>query len=212
MSGTYMSAPFVAGVAALVWSVNPNLTLSQVRTILRSTADDLGPSGFDFYYGYGRVNAWKAVKSAISSRDISLTAITPNKNIVGQGFTVNIKVNVTNLGETAENFNVSLYANSTKIQTTTLTLNAGESTSITFTWNTTGYAKGNHTIMAYLELLPNEQDASNNMIYFNKPVTITMPGDINAYGKCDMRDIISAAMAFGASQGNGRWNPNADRP
>jgi thermitase len=210
MSGTSMSAPFVAGVAALVWSVNPNLTSNQVRAVLRSTADDLGPSGFDPYYGYGRVNAWKAVKSVISPQDIALTAITPNKNIVGEGFTVTIKVNATNLGQTAESFNISLYANSTKIQTTTLTLNAGESTSTAFTWNTAGFAKGNYTIMAYAEPLPNEQNTSNNIIHSSKTITITMPGDINADGKVDMRDIGLAARSFGTTEANERWNPIAD--
>jgi serine protease len=36
--GTSFSAPLVAGVAALMYSVNPNLTAAQVRSLLRSTA------------------------------------------------------------------------------------------------------------------------------------------------------------------------------
>jgi hypothetical protein len=54
----------VAGVAALVFSRNPLLTNQQVRDILDSTAIDLGSSGWDEYYGHGKVNAYAAVEAA----------------------------------------------------------------------------------------------------------------------------------------------------
>lgn len=60
-SGTSFSAPHVAGVAALLLSVDPNLTPEQVRTVLDSTATDLGKPGYDFHYGNGLVNACAAV-------------------------------------------------------------------------------------------------------------------------------------------------------
>jgi thermitase len=63
-SGTSFSAPVVAGVAALVISVNPALTASQVQSILKQSADDLGPAGWDPSYGWGRVNAARAVSLA----------------------------------------------------------------------------------------------------------------------------------------------------
>lgn len=45
--GTSAACPQVSGVAALMLSVNPNLTEAQVRTILQQTATDMGTSGFD---------------------------------------------------------------------------------------------------------------------------------------------------------------------
>jgi thermitase len=60
-SGTSYAAPHVAGVAALVWSQYPTLSNSEVRQILTSTAVDLGDAGRDIYYGYGKVNASRAV-------------------------------------------------------------------------------------------------------------------------------------------------------
>jgi len=65
--GTSFSSPVVAGVTALILSANPNLTPTQVVSILRSTADDLGPAGLDTTFGYGRVNAARAVQQAIST-------------------------------------------------------------------------------------------------------------------------------------------------
>ena len=64
MSGTSMATPFVSGVAALVWSVAPSMSRDNVRSLLDSNADDLGPVGRDNYYGYGRVNAFAAVQAA----------------------------------------------------------------------------------------------------------------------------------------------------
>lgn len=59
--GTSMAVPHVSGLAALVWSYNYSLTNQQVREHLRSTADDLGEPGKDQYYGYGRINAYRAL-------------------------------------------------------------------------------------------------------------------------------------------------------
>lgn len=66
-TGTSFSAPIVAGVAALVISQNPSLTGSQVAQVLKSNADDLGPVGWDPGYGYGLVDAYKAVVAAGST-------------------------------------------------------------------------------------------------------------------------------------------------
>jgi|GEM_PF-3968829 len=65
-TGTSMAVPHVSGVAALVWSQYPALSNNEVRQILTGTADDLGSSGRDIYYGYGKVNAYRAVSSYLS--------------------------------------------------------------------------------------------------------------------------------------------------
>ena len=60
LSGTSMASPHVAGTAALVMAAYPNCTNAQVRTQLRNTADDLGASGTDTWYGWGLVDADEA--------------------------------------------------------------------------------------------------------------------------------------------------------
>lgn len=63
-SGTSMATPFVSGVIALMLDANPNLTVAQVRDILRTTAEEWGPAGQDVDYGWGRLDAHAAVKRA----------------------------------------------------------------------------------------------------------------------------------------------------
>lgn len=73
--GTSSSTPLVAGVCALVLSANPELTAAQVKDILQRTADKIGaPSEYDSNghsrkFGYGRVNALKAVAEALRLKD-----------------------------------------------------------------------------------------------------------------------------------------------
>ncbi len=62
MSGTSMSSPHVAGIAALIRSQNEQLSNEEVYEKIRQTADDLGQRGFDNYYGFGIANATKALE------------------------------------------------------------------------------------------------------------------------------------------------------
>jgi len=66
-SGTSMAAPHVSAVAALVLSVRPRFCPDTIASILFQTADDLGSPGWDQYYGYGLVNAYRAVRAVAPS-------------------------------------------------------------------------------------------------------------------------------------------------
>ncbi len=59
LAGTSMATPFVAGVAALL--AGQGLSNQQIVDRLKTTSDDLGLPGRDLLYGYGRVNAARAV-------------------------------------------------------------------------------------------------------------------------------------------------------
>jgi len=69
--GTSSSCPGVAGVAALILGVNPELTWEQVKTIIRQSCEQIDPvfGGYDerghsLFYGYGRLHAGMAVRQA----------------------------------------------------------------------------------------------------------------------------------------------------
>ena len=56
LSGTSMATPHVAGVAAIIRSLRPDLSINEVREALMSTSVDLGTPGKDNQYGAGRVD------------------------------------------------------------------------------------------------------------------------------------------------------------
>jgi len=62
--GTSMASPQVAGVASLVLARNPGLSAAETRAILAASAMDMGAVGRDIQYGYGLVNAKRAVDLA----------------------------------------------------------------------------------------------------------------------------------------------------
>ena len=70
LQGTSMATPHVAGVLALMRWANPAITPDQVDALLRNgtIVDDLGSTGRDSTFGYGLINARKAVDAALAAR------------------------------------------------------------------------------------------------------------------------------------------------
>jgi outer membrane protein assembly factor BamB len=141
----------------------------------------------------------------------------PCKNVTGQTYPVNIYAIVENQGTFGETFNVTAYANTTMIDSVSnVTLTAGSSQIILFTWDTIGLAKGNYTISAVANTVQGETDTTDNT-YVNGWVFISIPGDINNIepegkpdGVVNYLDAIVLGYAFGSQPGDPNWNPNAD--
>ena len=81
LAGTSMATPQVSGLAGLLRASGVT-SAADIRSRLRATADDLGAAGFDNQFGWGRINAYRAltgmdpvISMAMSTRaTISLTA------------------------------------------------------------------------------------------------------------------------------------------
>ncbi len=72
--GTSSACPGVAGTVALMLAANPDLTWEQVKTVIRNSCDRIDETmgaydanGHSPFYGYGRLNAQKAVQNAIAA-------------------------------------------------------------------------------------------------------------------------------------------------
>jgi hypothetical protein len=108
--------------------------------------------------------------------DVAVTSVTASPTAVLPGTIVTVNVTVQNGGSFAEVFNLTAYANSQAIGTQQVSLNSGDSGNLSFTWNTTGYGKGDYNISASVGLALGEVNAGNNTGMANTPVTILVPG------------------------------------
>ncbi|WP_143560702.1 S8 family serine peptidase [Sporosarcina sp. P2] len=99
VNGTSFSSPIVAGAAALVKSIRPEATPSQIKKMLEDTATDLGSIGIDRYYGRGVLNLEKLNSElAASNPTVPVRGVTLNTNAL----TINLdkKMNSTSVMST----------------------------------------------------------------------------------------------------------------
>lgn len=101
--GTSAATPLAAGVAALALSANPYLSLTELGALLRATSDHIGgvfydEAGFSPFYGYGRLNAARAVARARPNLNVTIKA-SPNPVVVGDitTYTISVRNNGTSL-------------------------------------------------------------------------------------------------------------------
>jgi thermitase len=83
VQGTSQAVPYVAGLAALLWSLEPSLTPDQVQATIKATAVDGGAPGWDQFYGHGRIDALAAVCTHSSSPATPI--LSPIDNPGGEG-------------------------------------------------------------------------------------------------------------------------------
>jgi serine protease len=76
IQGTSMASPTVAGGLALLYAVDDSMTPTKINSFIQNgyVTDDLGASGYDNYYGYGRLNMAKAIENTLAN--IGNTTIT----------------------------------------------------------------------------------------------------------------------------------------
>lgn len=88
--GTSMAAPHVSGVVALMRAIYPDLTPADFDRLLQENAltDDLGDPGRDDKFGYGLINAAKAVQAAqtLASQNAQWSA-----QVIAEPGTLNLK-------------------------------------------------------------------------------------------------------------------------
>jgi len=82
LMGTSMAAPHVSGLAGLIWSIKADLTASEVREFITSTADGSVSTSEGLpipndEYGYGRIDAAAAVGAALAAAGVPVPAPAP---------------------------------------------------------------------------------------------------------------------------------------
>jgi hypothetical protein len=84
-------------------------------------------------------------------------------------------------------------------------------TILTFSWNTSGFVKGNYTLWAYAETVQGETDITDN-IFIDGWIIVSAVGDVTGPagypdGICDMRDIYGLVLRYMRPD---RYDPNWD--
>ena len=142
--------------------------------------------------------------------DIALTNLTTSKTVVCQEYCINITVTVENQGSSTENFEITVYANTTTIDTKPVTITAWGSTTVIFTWNTSGFAKGNYTITAYATPVLGETATADNTLVAEDEVCVSILGDLDADFDVDLYDAVKLLKIYGAKEGSPIYDPNCD--
>lgn len=143
------------------------------------------------------------------AEEIAVPNVTLEKTVVGEGYSMNINVTATNIGTVSEDFSVTVYANASVIDSQTILLVGGNSTTVIFARNTTGFARGHYTITAVTETVLGETNTTDNTCIAG-PVTVTIPGDVDGNGRVGLSDLVLLAISINCEAGQSKWNPNAD--
>ena len=198
MSGTSQATPCVAGVMALMLEKNPNLTPAQICEIIETTAANK-PESKNNVVGSGRIDALAAIKSIEPQNQkpyIKFVSYSPKSAI--QGSNVDLSVTVQNVGKNATSANAtatletdSPYVTINSTSATIGTLDADETTTLTFSVNVSSQTPNNHNAFFTVKATDNGMSWSDNLsvnvsscpeIVFSS----VTPGGINAGEEADI--------------------------
>lgn len=173
-SGTSMATPFTAGLAALILTVHPGWTYTQVFDRLKSTAvniDALNP-GFAGQLGSGRIDAQSALSlpSAIIISPATSEAVKGTIQINGTADSLNFSQYTISIGKgTAPSAYSTITTSTAKVSSGSLA-----------TYTTTATSDGTHTLKLSVENTdPNTTEATRSFIIDNTAPTanLTSPAD-----------------------------------
>src|SRR5206468_3170616 len=129
------------GVAGLVLSWRPGLSSADLIKVLQQSADDLGTPGWDSSFGYGRVNADRALNYTLPS---TTDTTSPTVTVSSPANAATVSGTVTITAAASDNVGVS----SVTIAAAGTTLCTATLAPYSCAWNTTTVANGNYTITA----------------------------------------------------------------
>jgi len=154
--------------------------------------------------------------------DIGIASLYTERTVVCQGYNISISVRILNYGISNEIFTLTINASAAIIGIQTIALPSRNCTTITLTWNTAGYAKGNYTLSACATSVPEETDTKDNN-FTGRWIVVSMVGDLtggsaNAWdfvpdGLVDGSDLSIVAKCYGSwpdAQPPMIWNVNCD--
>jgi len=195
--GTSLASPIAAAVGALTLAANPSLSAAALVSLLEKNSDDLGTAGYDNYYGWGRVNAFKAVTAAkagssggdTTAPTVSISAPTNAATVAG---TVAVQGTATdNVGVTK----IELDMDGVAVATVT-------SSPFSFSWSSATVSNALHTLTI------NAYDAANNVgsasvtVNVANPVADTTPPTVSISAPTNSASVSGTVSVQGTAADN----------
>ena len=154
LPGTSMASPHVAGAIALMYAIDNNMSPSTVNSYLQAgyLTDDIGASGYDTSFGYGRLNVAKAIENTLSNiGDTTTTFFSSDASYLNFGdSTTQLSITLSKVG------NASLSVTS---------LSADDASGLSYSSSVDSNGAGTYTIYIDRSEVPN--GAFQNRLYFN---------------------------------------------
>jgi len=168
-------------------------------------------------FGAGFADFWVTKNPTYTPRppeeehDVAIISVLPSRNLICMGSSMSINVIVENQGTCTEGETtiISVYANAALVDESPIDLGSAEIATLSFSWNTAGFARGNYTISAYASPVGGETDLADNSFVDGK-VKVTILGDVQGDAKVDIIDLLEMGKAFGSDPSKSSWNLYCD--
>jgi hypothetical protein len=133
---------------------------------------------------------WESAKSlTIVTRDVAVIRIISSHDVAMPGTIVQVNATVANIGDVAEEFNVTAYYDTNLIGKQSVSLGSLKEKIVTFEWNTTGVPLGSYTLKAIADIVsPYEANITNNE-FIDGSVTISTLNRI-------VRQVVIGGVTF----------------
>ncbi len=154
---------------------------------------------------------WMIVE--VLRHDVAVVDVTPYRNWVYEGFSLNINVTIANQGNFTETVTVDLYYNITagqKVGTEIASLDPDELTTLTFSWNTTDVEACHNYVMTAVASIAVESDLTDNLLESPASVKVRILGDVDGNSAVTMNDLYLTALSFGTVSGDPDWDADLD--
>ena len=179
---------------------------------------------FDACFGFHTLSAVDLVRGRLASLSVrviphdvrlAIVKVSLSRSVAALNSSVRVAVGLEYVGRDTSSVELNILANGTRIVSENVSLDMVDSRTVVFTWNTTGFAKGNYEVVAEVSALSGEPDISDNTLCGDMLV-LSVLGDLTGLstgvpdGFVNMYDVSFVCRGFGACSGDSRWNPNMD--
>jgi Subtilase family/FG-GAP-like repeat/Domain of unknown function DUF11 len=209
LSGTSMATPHVSGLAALILSQNATYSNEDVRQVLRVSATDVGPPGYDLTFGYGRVNA-QAALAVPGVLEAKITSPTDGASVQGV-FTISGLALGTGFSHYILEYGAgTLPATWTTIQTSTTptsgtlgTLNGNSLSNGTFVLRLTAYNNSGQAFVDRVQFV-------TQTTFIQSPVPPRAPTSSTTFKNGVAIPVVGTAVGGGFQNFQVAWAPGLD--